>query len=236
MERALAVARLIEPSLRDMARLMSEMGRKAVDCTALAIDSYLEGGDSVLRVKAMSDDIRLGYYRLEDLTFDTLLRFQPAAEEFRLIRSATEIAYAFSRFGRYAFDIALVRAKFGDLSGCDKRWLYEVANEVKGMTADAVLSFAELDTGRAARIRAREDFVDRVYRRRIPDLVGSPSTPCALSEALVLLYLERIADHAVFMSGSVDYIVNGRGGGGGAARDAPGAAGRERVAGRLPMV
>lgn len=202
--------RLISPPLRAVADLMSEMGREAVECTSLAIDSYLEGGDSVLRVKAMSDDIRRRYHGLEDLTFDTLLRYQPAAEEFRFIRSSTEIAYAFSRLGRYAFDIALVRAKFGDLSGCDKRWLLEVANEVKGMTADAVQSFAELDTGRAAKIRAREDFVDRVYRGRLPELVRSASTPCALSEALVLLYLERMADHAVFMSSSVNYIVNGQ--------------------------
>ncbi len=185
------------------------MGRKAIACTTLAIDSYLAGNNAVHEVKRMSDEIRDGYYRLDDLTFEMMLTYQPAAEEFRLIRSSTEISYAFSRLGRYAYDIALVRDRFGDLSGCDKGWLSGVAGEVKVMINDAVYSFAELDAGRAGRIRRREDFVDRMYRERLPVLMRSESTACALAETLVLRYLERLADHAVFMSASVSYIITG---------------------------
>ena len=204
------MTRLIEPSLKLLSNLMSEMGQKAIECTNLAIDSYLAGKNTTAKVKEMSDHIRNGYYKLEDLTFEMLLTYQPAAEEFRLIRSSTEIAYAFSRFGRYAYDITLVREKFGDLSNCDKKWLFEIANEVKSMINDAVLSFAELDTSRAKKIQEKEDFVDKVYRERISKLINLENTTCALAEALVLRYLERIADHAMFMSDSVNYIVTGK--------------------------
>ena len=204
------MTRLIEPSLRTLSTLMSEMGQKAIECTTLAIDSYLAGRNTISEVKKMSDEIRDGYYKLEDLTFEMMLKFQPAAEEFRLIRSSTEISYAFSRFGRYAYDITLVRDKFGDLNNCDKKWLYEIANEVKSMIADSVSSFAELDTSRAQKIQEKEEFVDKVYRERISKLIHLENTPCALAEALVLRYLERIADHAMFMSNSVNYIVTGK--------------------------
>ena len=204
------MTRLIEPSLRNLTNLMSEMGNKAVECANLAIDSYLAGKNTASRVKQMSDEIRTGYYNLEDLTFEMMLKYQPAAEEFRLIRSSTEIAYAFSRFGRYAFDISQVRDKFGDLSNCDKKWLFEIANEVKSMINDAVSSFAELDTSRAQKIQEKEDFVDKVFRERISKLIHSDNTPCALAEVLVLRYLERIAGHAMFMSDSVNYIVTGK--------------------------
>ena len=56
----------------------------------------------------------------------------------------------------------------------------------------------------------REEKVDKIYRERIPQLVNSDNTKCALMETLILRYLERIADHAVFMSDAVNYIVTGK--------------------------
>ena len=41
-------------------------------------------------------------------------------------------------------------------------------------------------------------------------LINSKNTKCALAEALVLRYLERIADHAMFMSDAINYIVTGK--------------------------
>lgn len=202
--------RLIDPQLKNLSSLMSEMGELTIQCTSLAIDSYLVGRNTVNEVKQMSDQIRNRYYDLEDIFFELILKFQPVAEDFRLIRSSTEIAYAFSRLGRYAYDITLVRDKFGDLSHCDNQWLYEVSNEVKSMIKDAVMSFAELDINKAEKINQKENFVDKVYKDRIAQLINSQNTKCALAEALVLRYLERIADHAEFMSYSVNYIVTGR--------------------------
>lgn len=202
--------RLIDPQLKNLSTLMSEMGELTIQCTSLAIDSYLVGRNTVNEVKQMSDQIRNRYYNLEDIFFELILKFQPVAEDFRLIRSSTEIAYAFSRLGRYAYDITLVRDNFGDLSHCDNQWLYEVSNEVKSMIKDAVLSFAELDINRAEKINQKENFVDKVYKDRLTQLITSQNTKCALAEALVLRYLERIADHAEFMSYSVNYIVTGK--------------------------
>jgi phosphate transport system protein len=202
--------RLIDPQLKNLSSLMSEMGELTLQCTSLGIDSYLVGRNTVNEVKQMSDQIRNRYYNLEDIIFELILKYQPVAEDFRLIRSSTEIAYAFLRLGRYAYDITLVRDKFGDLSHCDNQWLYEVSNEVKSMIKDAVLSFAELDINRAEKINQKENFVDKVYKDRLTQLIKSQNTKCALAEALVLRYLERIADHAEFMSYSVNYIVTGK--------------------------
>jgi phosphate transport system protein len=186
------------------------MGELTIDCTSLAIDSYLVGQNTVNQVRQMSNELREHYFNLEDAIFEIILKYQPVAEDFRLIRSATEIAYAFSRLGRYAYDITLVRDKFGDLSHCDTQWLFEVSNEVKSMIKDAVLSFAELDTTKAQHINQKEEFVDKVFKERLSQLINSNNTKCALAEALVLRYLERIADHAVFMSYAVNYIVTGK--------------------------
>lgn len=204
------MTRLIDPSLQKLTQSMSEMGDMVIECISLAIDSYLEGTNTASKVHELSDKIRTKYFDVEDLTFDMLLKYQPVADDFRLIRSSTEISYAFSRFGRYAYDITQVRDLFGDVSECKNDSLYEISKKVKYMIQDAVQSFAELDIRKAIKIQEDEKFIDKIYRERLPKLIESKNTKCALAEALLLRYLERIGDHAVFMSDAINYIVTGK--------------------------
>ena len=192
------MTRLIDPSLQKLSLIMSEMGDMATESVSLALDSYLEGQNTTEKVRALSNAIRTKYFEVEDLTFDMLLKYQPVADDFRLIRSCTEISYAFSRFGRYAYDITQVRD------------LYEISKKVKHMIKEAVLSFAELDVRKAVKIQEDEAFIDKIYKERLPKLIESNNTKCALAEALLLRYLERIGDHAVFMSDAINYIVTGK--------------------------
>lgn len=204
------MTRLIDPSLKELSLLMSEMGELSIQGIMLAIDSYIYGKNSAKQVHGISDEITKKYYRVADLTFEILLKYQPVADDFRLIRSAIEISYGFSRFGRYAYDISLVRDVFGDIGECDKGWLIEASEKVKTMIKDAVIYFAELDIRKAATMQENENFVDMLYKERLPMLINSKNTKCALAEALVLRYLERIADHAMFMSDAINYIVTGK--------------------------
>ncbi len=202
--------RLIDPSLDRLSSIMSEMGELVTECISLAVDSYLEGKDTSDRVYELSEEIRSKYFETEDIIFDVLLKYQPVAIDFRLIRSSTEIAYAFSRFGRYSYDITLVRDLFGDISSCKNDALVEISEKVKHIVREAVMSLAELDVGRAVRIQEDEYFIDRIYRERLPKLIALNDTKCALTEALLLRYLERMGDHALFMSDAINYIVTGK--------------------------
>ena len=204
------MTRLIDPSLQKLSHIMSEMGDMVVESITLAVDSYLEGKNTTQQVLDLSDSIREKYFEVEDLTFDMLLKYQPVADDFRFIRSSTEISYAFSRFGRYAYDITLVRDSFGDISECINASLVESSKKVKHMIREAVLSFADLDVRKAVKIREDEAFIDKIYKERLPKLIKSNNTKCALAEALVLRYLERIGDHAVFMTDAINYIVTGK--------------------------
>lgn len=204
------MTRLIDPSLDKLSLIMSEMGGMATECISLAVDSYLEGKNTTGRVYELSCEIRSKYFEVEDIIFDMLLKYQPVADDFRLIRSSTEISYAFSRFGRYAYDITQVRDLFGDVSECKSPTLIEISEKVKHIIREAVLSFAELDIRKAVKIQEDEDFIDRIYKERLPELIASNNTKCALAEALLLRYLERIGDHAMFMSDAINYIVTGK--------------------------
>lgn len=204
------MTRLIDPSLKKLTQIMAEMGKMVTECISLAIDSFLSGENTADKVHELSDNIRAKYFEVEDLTFDMLLKYQPVADDFRLIRSSTEISYAFSRFGRYAYDITQVRDLFGDITECKNDSLSTISKKVKSMIHDAVQSFAELDIRKAQRIQEDEKFIDKIYRERLPQLIELKNTKCALAEALLLRYLERIGDHAVFMSDAINYIVTGK--------------------------
>ena len=204
------MTRLIDPSLHKLSSIMSEMGDMVIECVSLAIDSYLEGVNTKDKVLEISNEIRSKYFEVEDLIFDMLLKYQPVADDFRMIRSSTEISYAFSRFGRYAYDITQVRDLFGDVSECTNASLIESTKKVKHMIKEAVLSFAEMDVRKAIKIREDEKVIDKIYKERLPKLIESNNTKCALAEALLLRYLERIGDHAVFMSDAINYIVTGK--------------------------
>ena len=89
---------------------------------------------------------------------------------------------------------------FGDISECTNESFIEIPKKVKHTIKEDVLSFAELDVKKAVKIQEDEAFIDKIYKERLPKLIQSNNTKCALAEALLLRYLERIGDHAVFMS------------------------------------
>ncbi|HET8719910.1 MAG TPA: PhoU domain-containing protein [Candidatus Nitrosotenuis sp.] len=204
------MTRLIDPPLKELSALMAEMGDLSIQSVMLAIDSYIYGKDTVRQVHDISNEITNRYFKVADLTFEIFLKYQPVADDFRFIRSSIEVSYGFTRFGRYAYDITQVRQIFGDISECDNSWLLEVSKKVKTMIKDAVMYFAELDIRKSIVMQQNEDFVDKLYKERLPMLINSKNTKCALAEALVLRYLERIADHAMFMSDAINYIVTGK--------------------------
>lgn len=202
--------RLIDPSLKKLSFAMGEMGDLAIRITGLAMESFMTGNNTKRETLRMSNTITKKYFEVEDLIFDILLKYQPVAQDFRLIRSSIEISYAFLRFGRYAYDITLVRDSFGDISKCRSTHITKSCLVVERMIKDAVMAFASMDTDKVRYVQEHEMMTDYIYRERLHELMQSSDTKCALVEALLLRYLERIADHALFMSDSIAYIVTGR--------------------------
>ncbi len=203
------MTRLIDPHLANLSEMMKQMCDLSIKCTNLAIDSYLGGQDARKEVHDLSGNMMDLYDKVGELTFDMILRYQPVASDFKLIRYSIEISYGFTRLGRYAYDITMVRETFGDLSDCKNEVVYTLSGEIKQMVRLAVECFATLDLTKAKELRTDEDLVDKYYNKHLPMLITLGSVKCALADALVLRYMERMADHAAFVGDSVNYIVTG---------------------------
>ena len=122
-----------------------------------------------------------------------------------------EISYGFYRYGRYAHDIMEVLETFGDLTKCDPGVIGAAADKTKEMIKLSIEAFANQDVELSKKIITMDDFVDDAYRDYILKLMKSKRVDirCALSQTLILRYLERIADHAVYIGNSVIFIVRG---------------------------
>ncbi len=146
---------------------------------------------------------------MEELAVELLARYQPVATDLRLIKSCLEIAYGFSRFGIYAYDIAQVLEIFGDVSQCDKTVVEDLGKKVGQIMETSIQSFRDRNIQLAKSVRQEDDQVDKVYLDYIKKLSREKAIPlkCALASTLVLRYLERIADHACYIGDSVTYIL-----------------------------
>jgi len=199
----------MDMGLERLSTAIVDMAHIAQDSVSKAIQAY-EKGDRV-RDEAFSRAnklVQLGA-EVEELGVDLLARYQPVATDLRFVKSCLEIAYGFSRFGRYAYDISLVLETYGDLSACDKTVIHELSVKVIAMIATSIESFRARDVKLARSLRKEDDEVDKIYFRYASELANDKNVTvrCALASTLVMRYLERIADHACYIGDSVVYIV-----------------------------
>jgi phosphate transport system protein len=193
-----------------LTNLLLEMGDLSVQTVSTSIESY-RTGKSLQEVNKWSDKLKQLDDQVSELSIELIARFQPVASDLRYIKASLEISYGFYRYGRYAHDIVEVLDMFGDLTKCDHTVVESAADKTKEMIRLSVEAFSNQDVDLAKKITYMDDYVDNAYRDYIRKLMKSRHVDlrCALSETLILRYLERIADHATYIGNSVIFIVTG---------------------------
>lgn len=176
-----------------------------------SIEAYTSGEIQTEEIRGWSEEIRTLQDDVSELAVDIIARYQPVASDLRFIRAALEIAYGFSRYGRYAYDIAEVLDMCGDLSTCDKSSVELTAKTTKEMIRMSVDAFANRDVELARNVQKLDDFVDDKLRESVDRAIHEKysDVKCAISEVLIMRYLERISDHSSYIGDSVIYIVTG---------------------------
>jgi len=98
-----------------------------------SIESYNKGTSVKKQIFEWSEKLRVLQDETADLAIELIARYQPVATDLRFIRSCMEIAYGFSRFGRYAYDIVEVLETLGPIPDCDKTAVLGMAHTVREM-------------------------------------------------------------------------------------------------------
>jgi len=203
--------RLIDIGLERISDILMEMASLSEKSVSSSIEAYSSGKEQASEIRSLSDEIRHLQEDVSELAIDIIARYQPVASDLRFIKAALDISYGFSRVGRYAYDIAEVLELCGDVSACDKSTVELTSNTTKEMIRMSVEAFADRDVELAKNVQKLDDFVDDKFRETIDKTVHGKyqDIKCAISEALIMRYLERISDHSSYIGDSVVYIVTG---------------------------
>jgi phosphate transport system protein len=188
-----------------------EMALLSEKSVSAAIEAYVSGNVRTPEIRDWSEEIRQLQDDVSELSVDIIARYQPVASDLRFVKAGMEISYGFSRFGRYAYDIAQVLEICGDLSSCDKSRVELTSKTTKEMIRMSVEAFANRDVELARSVQKLDDFVDDKFRESVDAAVHGKNqeAKCAVSEVLIMRYLERISDHSSYIGDSVIYIVTG---------------------------
>ena len=187
-----------------------------------SIESYERGTSTIKKqIFEWSENLRLMQDEVSDLSIELIARYQPVATDLRFIRSCMEIAYDFSRFGRYSYDIVDVLETMGSISDCDKSYVLQMSNTVREMIHLSIEALQSRERNAAQKLYEMDDTVDALYRKYVNEIINpqehhnnkkeylDKTLRCYISTLLILRYLERISDHACYIGDSVYYIVTG---------------------------
>jgi phosphate transport system protein len=213
------LTRLLDLGLKRITEIIMNMAELSEMCVNNAIESYETGIIKKNQVFEWSEKLQVLQLEVSDLASELILRYQPVATDLRYIRSCMEIAYGFSRFGRYADDIVEVLETMGSIHKCDKSVVMETSNLASEMIRLSINALQTREKRTASKLYKMDDSVDALYRKYLDNLITlkteSNDHPlkdprCAISALLIMRYLERIADHACSIGDSVYFIVTGR--------------------------
>jgi phosphate transport system protein len=208
------MSRIIDRGLEEQSVLLVRMGELTYSTLALSIHGYLEGRTVQEQVRELSDILLSMADKVEDETFHLIARFQPVATDLRTIKSYMKIGNDFVRYGRYALDISFINDQLHGLSECEtwtRDYIDEMSDKVLSMVKISIEALKKQDITLAKTISETERQVDKMYFDYLHKLINGEQAngKCVLSSALMTRYLERIADHAVYICESIVYIVTG---------------------------
>jgi phosphate transport system protein len=123
-----------------------------------------------------------------------------------------------SRFGGYGYEIVEVLDMMGSISECDKTVVTKAANVTSEMISLSVNALDVRNKQTSDKLYDMDDIVDRIYldylreivvaKKESQDIYADPR--CIISALYILRYLERVADHACYITDSMSYIVTGK--------------------------
>ena len=206
--------RLLDKGLEELTAMIFKMGEIAEKVLSISIGGFVRGRDTSEDVHELSEILVTMTVQVEEKAFGLIAKYQPVASDLRIINSYMKIAYDFERFGRYAWDISYLNTRFKGLGNCEEwipDYISDMGEKVLQMVRISIDSLKSLDTELAKTVNKTEDQVDNMYFKYLGKLVEEAkiTNGCTISSVLVVRYLERIADHATYITEAVVYIATG---------------------------
>ncbi len=178
----------------------------------------MESHDGELAAKELGVDVRYKA-RGAEIERDSMIlqaRQAPVARDLRLLYTTQSLTNHLVRSGALTEHIcqALSETAGAERDEDLEAALLEMARTARNIFNEGLDIFRDRDIERARDLQAKDDKVDLLYSEAL-NLIANPSETGAgdpewrMRAALIVHYLERIADHGVDVGGSTVFLVTG---------------------------
>ena len=179
----------------------------------------MEKRDADLAAKELGVDVRYKAWGA-DIDRESMIlqaRQAPVARDLRLLYTVQSVTNHLVRSGALSEHIcqALAETAESDRDEDLESALVEMARTARNIFNEGLDIFENRDIDRARDLQAKDDKVDLLYSEAM-NLIANPSDSGAgapewrMRAALMVHYLERIADHGVDVGGSTVFLVTGQ--------------------------
>ncbi len=178
----------------------------------------METRDANLAAKELGVDVRYKA-RGAEMERDSMIlqaRQAPVARDLRLLYTVQSVTNHLVRSGALSEHICQALAETADCERDEdlEAALVEMARTARNIFNEGLDIFESRDIDRARDLQAKDDKVDLLYSEAMnlianPSDGGSGAPEWRMRAALMVHYLERIADHGVDVGGSTVFLVTG---------------------------
>ncbi len=204
----------IEKEISNLDNLIKEMCGCVLRNLNYAIDVY-KNFDPFKEYKEINDEEVNSYERLiETYCLHIMTKERLYAEDLRMVTAIMSMVQDIERLGDHAKDILEFALKLKNKDHKDQRIL-DLIDYVMKMVNDSIYSYINHDIILSRDTIKRDDHVDFEYAEIIENLISEEENNNKFSKnytvytALIVKYLERIADHSTNIAEWVIYIING---------------------------
>jgi phosphate transport system protein len=204
--------RLLDVGLEQLTATVYRMGEVAEKAIGISIRGFMNGKDATESVHEISEILASMTVEVENKAFELIVKYQPVASDLRIINSYMKIAYDFERYGRYAWDISFTHKKLTGLDKCanSSESMEKLVETVSEMVSKSVQALKQHDAEMAKSLVSTEKEVDELYFAYLDQLAETTTqNKCTMCNLLVSRFLERIADHTMYVGEAIVYISTG---------------------------
>ena len=196
---------------------LMRMGSTVGSMIASATAAFLES-DASLVPKILADDNTVDAFEeeIETTCLRLLATQQPMARDLRRVSSAIKVSSELERIGDHAVEIAKNSRKLMHRCFCPRPLvdIEPMHRAVQSMLTDSLTAFVNHDTALVRDVCRHDDVVDDMFRTSRDDLFQLAQSDGSLVAAasytlLILVSLERVADHTANIAERVNYIETG---------------------------
>jgi len=206
------MSRPLDIGLSQIKSLLIKMGRLTMEALELSLKGFFDGEDTYVQTRAWSNTILILSEEVEDRATELMALHQPMAGDLRTLKAYIKVAYDLERFGRYAMDISEIRNRIGGWEPIpDENGFKEMGEKTRECVAMSLKFIETMNERLMWDMSKLEAETDELYLANLARLTESKMHGrTIIAYLLTIRYLERIADHASYISESISYAVTGK--------------------------